>query len=154
MPSRTGATPIAASLIPAFDRLLETHGGSEVVFGTWHGDWVPWNMKRTRTGLVVLDWERSDGWAPVGVDAVHFDFQTRLWVRGEDPRSALSRTLRDVPAYLDALGVPDRSSGMVVGLTMLETALRQEEGAAAGVPLPRRLYDALPEIIDRTIYQR
>lgn len=149
--SERAATRIAVSLTPAFDRLHETYGDTSVVFGASHGDWVPWNMKHTLEGLVVWDWERSEESAPVGLDAVQFDFQTRLWARGEEPRSALTRTLRRAPEYLDALGVPDQSSALVVGLSMLEMALRLEEGAAAGVPLPRRIYDVLSEILDRAV---
>lgn len=145
------ATPIAGSLLPAAERFHETHGGTSVVFGTWHGDWVPWNMKYTAEGLVVWDWERSDGSAPVGLDAVHFDFQTRLWVRREHPGAALKGTLGLAQEYLEALGVPQQSGTLVVGLCMLEMALRLEEGAAAGVPLPRRIYEELPEILHRAV---
>ena len=45
-------------------------GTAVLSYGSWHGDWTPWNMAITHTGLLVWDWERLDHGVPVGFDAL------------------------------------------------------------------------------------
>jgi hypothetical protein len=54
-PAGTGA---AATLDGTLAR-LEGLAGTWLVFGTWHGDWGPWNLRATPDRLLVWDWERS-----------------------------------------------------------------------------------------------
>ena len=41
-----------------------------------HGDLTPWNLRRERERLVLIDWERA-GWGPVGAD------QTLYWASAQ-----------------------------------------------------------------------
>lgn len=36
-----------------------------------HGDLTPWNLRRSHSGVWLIDWEDA-GWAPPGADAVYF----------------------------------------------------------------------------------
>lgn len=37
-----------------------------------HGDLTPWNLRRTRGGLILLDWEETS-WGPAGADLAWYD---------------------------------------------------------------------------------
>jgi hypothetical protein len=44
--------------------------------GAAHGDWAPWNMLRTATGWVLVDWEEATAAAPPFYDLCHFMVQS------------------------------------------------------------------------------
>lgn len=68
--------PVVAEVL---DRIEERHGSTPRAWARWHGDWVPWNLARSRRGLVAWDWEYSEPGAPVGLDDAHGAYQrTRL----------------------------------------------------------------------------
>lgn len=59
-------------------RRIASHDAS-LSFGSWHGDWQPFNMSRVRRGQVgVWDWERFTEGVPVGFDALHYVLQVLL----------------------------------------------------------------------------
>jgi hypothetical protein len=114
--------------------LIETEGaGSELDFGFAHGDWVPWNMARTRGGLVVWDWERAEPSAPVGLDAVHFLFQLHLNFRKRSPADAVDGTLRGARHLLPRLGVDARTAPLLLLLHLLQMTIRLEQGRDGGI---------------------
>lgn len=53
-----------------------------------HGDLTPWNLRRTRRGLALFDWE-STGWGPAGSDIATYrrtsDEVRPLWLRRRAP---------------------------------------------------------------------
>jgi len=53
-----------------------------------HGDLTPWNLRRTRRGLALFDWE-SAGWGPSGSDLATYrrasDEVRRPWNSRPDP---------------------------------------------------------------------
>ena len=67
-------------------------------FGSWHGDWMPWNLLRSGTDLWVWDWERSASGVPVGLDAAHFRFDIESKIRGRRRRRRPPRR-RDGPRW-------------------------------------------------------
>ena len=83
-----GSAPGAAALGSTLER-LEGLAGTPLVFGTWHGDWGPWNCARTPGRLLVWDWERSADSVLLGFDLLHFGYQTAL-----GPRPAAGRRRR------------------------------------------------------------
>jgi hypothetical protein len=103
-----------ARLAAASQAIADRYGDVELAFGTWHGDWVPWNMGRRDGRLHVWDWERGGELAPLGLDAVHFDYQAELGLR---------KTRPDVAAH----------APLLLSLHLLEMALRFDEARAAGV---------------------
>jgi hypothetical protein len=60
---------------PLLDAVAGAHDGPDRAWARWHGDWVPWNLARSRRGLVAWDWEYSEPGAPVGLDEVHGAYQ-------------------------------------------------------------------------------
>lgn len=53
------------------DRLLSGLGDVVVPTGTWHGDWVGWNMARDGDTVLLWDWEHAEAGVPLGFDHVH-----------------------------------------------------------------------------------
>src|SRR3546814_14132557 len=62
--------------------------------GVAHGDWGPWNLAVAAGELVVWDWEHAIDQAPLGFDLVHWAYQQRVVVQGEDPESAFGQIRR------------------------------------------------------------
>src|SRR5579859_5920386 len=59
--------PERSALLQALDELSATGLTAGLTFGSWHGDWSPWNMASTTSGL-VWDWERFASGVPRGFD--------------------------------------------------------------------------------------
>jgi hypothetical protein len=67
-----------------------TYGEKEFSLGGWHGDWTPWNNARLSQRRIVLwDWERAGGEAPLGFDSVHYRFQPSSLRGGRRPVAQL-----------------------------------------------------------------
>ena len=87
-----------ALLHQALASLDEAWGKEAIPFGSWHGDWMPWNLLRSGTDLWVWDWERSASGVPVGLDAAHFRFDIESKIRGVRRRRPRPRR-RDGPRW-------------------------------------------------------
>jgi hypothetical protein len=120
-------------LSAAANELERRDGQTELEFGFWHGDWVPWNMGFQRGRLFVWDWERGGRPAPVGLDAVHFEYQAVLGLRRIAPWPAAQRTLERSGRVLSSLAVSDTLGRQLLSLHLLEMSLRFDEARAAGV---------------------
>jgi hypothetical protein len=142
-------TPMAAALARIRDRVESWHASAELDFGLMHGDWAPWNMASIGSSLAVWDWERSRIRGPVGFDGLFFRFQVDLWIRRLPPEQALARTLRRLPETMASCGTAPEAGPAVLRLVMLEVALRQLEGVAAGAPVPARVYQALSGLLEQ-----
>ena len=115
--------------------LEQAHGadaGTPMRFGGWHGDWTPWNMLAAESRLLVWDWERAGGPVPLGLDTIHYWFQS-AWLReGASAETAIGLALDRSTEVLIALGVPRihrRSLGL---LYLSELFLRYAENADYG----------------------
>jgi hypothetical protein len=121
--------------------LVEARYGEEVLsFGSWHGDWAPWNMAWREGSVAIWDWERSSHSAPVGLDAAHFDFQVALAASRHRSIPALRQALRPDTPMLSLLALPRERRRLLFSLHLLEMALRWEEGRRAGMSPPDSLY--------------
>jgi hypothetical protein len=98
------------ALMGQFADLGKRFGGMTMTFGTWHGDWGPWNMSWFRDRLSVWDWERSSRPVPVGFDALHFELQVARHRRG-GLRRALVALTQQTDEVLRAFGERDREVG-------------------------------------------
>ena len=143
------AGPMAAALARLRDRVESWHTSAELDLGLMHGDWAPWNMASTGSSLAVWDWERSRVRGPIGFDGVFFRFQVNLWIRRLPPEQALARTVRRLPETMAASGAAPEAGPAVLRLVVLEVALRQLEGVAAGAPVPGRVYRALSGLLEQ-----
>jgi hypothetical protein len=121
--------------------LVEERYGEEVLsFGSWHGDWAPWNMAWRGGKLAIWDWERSGHPVPVGLDAAHFDFQVALAASRDRSIPALRQTLAAHTPMLSILALPPKRDRLLLSLHLLEMALRWEEGRRAGMSPPDSMY--------------
>lgn len=64
-----------------------------------HGDFTPWNLRKTETGYIVFDWEHC-GMAPHGYDLVYFGVVTRLACKGMTFDKAFADTLDDIRRFI------------------------------------------------------
>lgn len=134
--------PVAGELDSVLDELVETHGATELEFGRWHGDWVPWNMARDpempRSGtpgsgaLWVWDWEYSRSPAPLGFDALHWHYQLAHVVAGRAAADAMLDAARAARGRLEELGLDDAAIAAIAAAHRLEVRLRAEVAVAAG----------------------
>jgi hypothetical protein len=116
--------------------VAQRHGATELRFGTWHGDFTPWNMARLEDGIFVWDWERS-GPAPVGLDLLHFLFQSTCRFEGRNPARSVEICRERTPGLLPLLDVPMGSENALWSVYQMELLFRYEEAGLAGV-LERR----------------
>lgn len=133
-------SPEQAVLISALDVLEARAEDTSLTFGAWHGDWSPWNMASTGSGLLVWDWERFDVNVPLGFDALHHWLQTRLGPGRPDPRAAAQECAWNASQILAPFGV-DTGEARLTGIAYLaELATRYlvdrqaKMGARYGAP--------------------
>jgi hypothetical protein len=128
----------ARTLALAADELVAGGGDTELTYGSWHGDWSPWNMATTGSGLLLWDWERFTQGVPIGFDAIHFDLQ-RLLTRGLEPDAAVDTTLARADRLLAPFDVEPDAATLTALLYLIDLAARYladrqaEAGARLGV---------------------
>lgn len=133
-------SPVGPVQAEALERLDHGYGAREVPFGSWHGDWTPWNMTRVGETLYVWDWERAEGPVPVGLDLMHFDFDVRVKIQGRPVDAAVHSSVVESGARLEALGLPSGLSHLLATLHLLEMTLRFQEARAQGVHVADTIY--------------
>ncbi|MGI8696036.1 MAG: hypothetical protein ACR2JQ_05235, partial [Mycobacteriales bacterium] len=92
-------------LATAVDRLGASRGNVPLSFGSWHGDWTPWNMSMRHGRALVWDWERFETRVPIGFDGLHFSLQSAVVRRRTAPRLAAEQTVDNAAAILTPFGV-------------------------------------------------
>jgi hypothetical protein len=116
----------------AVDWIERRHGGDEIAFGAWHGDFTPWNMARSGDTTYLWDWERAAP-APAGLDLLHFLFQGVCRFEGQTPDAAVDRCSERVASLLGALDVEAGSEPALWLLYRLELLFRYDEARMTGV---------------------
>jgi hypothetical protein len=109
--------------------IAERYGASTLAFGSWHGDWAPWNMAWHRGRLFVWDWERCHPHVPVGFDALHYFFQVAR-TKGEGVGAAADTSLVQVSTLSRALNVSRGYEELVLTLYLVTLFLRYEAGGS------------------------
>lgn len=133
-----------ADVLTDADEVIDArYGATTLELGLLHGDWAPWNMSSSRRRRVVWDWERGSELGPLGVDALYFLLQTDLWIRGREPEAAFAACRQRASSVLERIGLASQDPELLVALLGLEIAVRQEEGAVAGIPVPARIHRAM-----------
>jgi hypothetical protein len=112
------------SLISALGGLGSKVGDETLRFGAWHGDWTPWNMAPTVSGLLVWDWERFATGVPVGFDALHHALQSYLNDARPDPLAAARECVGDAPRLLAPFGIGAEAARLTAILYLAELAVR------------------------------
>lgn len=143
---------LAAQLTRALDRLEPAAGEAELAFGSWHGDWTPWNMTMAGGCALVWDWERFRTGVPVGFDAVHYWLQGAI-VRGGTPALGAAQRAWEIAAELvRPLDVEPANARLVVALYLIEIGVRylHDGQAEAGAELGRIETWLLPALATAT----
>ena len=121
----------AAALLQIMADLQATADTTSLAFGSWHGDWTPWNMAFSGGRVLVWDWERFETGVPIGFDAVHYQLQGAVDRSGAGAQSAAEAALFTAPMTLGPLGVRPGSAVFVAALYLIEIAARYTcDGAA------------------------
>jgi len=133
----TDKGPEQAALSNALDVLAARDGQEMLTYGSWHGDWSPWNMASTSEGLLVWDWERFTVGVPLGFDALHHWLQTSVATPRSDPRAGAASCLDRAPGLLSPFGVDSPQARLtgILYLTDLATRYLTDRQAQAGAPL-------------------
>ncbi|MCM4079915.1 hypothetical protein [Paractinoplanes hotanensis] len=127
-----------AGLAAAAELLVRRAGDIVFRYGSWHGDWAPWNMANIADTLLVWDWERFASGVPLGFDAVHHELQKRIQETA-DAKEAVEATVRGAAELLAPFGVPVDGREVTALLYLVDLATRYltdrqaEAGARLGV---------------------
>jgi hypothetical protein len=115
-------SPTADRLATALTSLRRGWNELEVRFGSWHGDWTPWNMSANGNHVNVWDWERYTHGVPLGFDALHYQLhasRSRL-----SPEAAVAQLRPAAAAALDPFGVAPEAVTAVLSCYALDVAIR------------------------------
>lgn len=126
----------AGALLQALGYLEPAAATTSIAFGSWHGDWTPWNMAVSGGRALVWDWERFQAGVPVGYDAVHYRLQERVhsrWV----PEAAVEAAIAEAPVVLAPFGVERGQARFTAILCLVEVGARylHDRQAEAGARL-------------------
>jgi hypothetical protein len=136
-------------LEPIVAHVEARHGATELRFGAWHGDFTPWNMARLDNNVFVWDWERSAP-APVGLDLLHFLFQSVCRFEGRNPDRAVEICRERTPRLLALLDVLPAAESALWSVYRLELLFRYDEARLAGVlERPSRIHLGIVEFFKR-----
>ena len=123
----------AAATLDATLERLEGRAATRLAFGTWHGDWGPWNLRATAGPLLVWDWERSGDGVPLGFDLLHFGYQTAFQGLGQPPERAAATGRDRAAPHLAALGQRPGVAELLCDLYLLERLCRAAEAEVSAV---------------------
>jgi hypothetical protein len=128
----------AAALLRAVDHAEAGAGAAALRFGSWHGDWAPWNMTISQGCALVWDWERFETGVPVGYDAVHYMLQQAIR-SGMAAEAAAQDVLARAPGVLAPFGLDPAAARLVAVLYLIEIGVRylRDGQAEAGARLGR-----------------
>jgi hypothetical protein len=132
-PVQAAATGTAAATLVGTMERLQEQADTALVFGSWHGDWGPWNLRATADRLLVWDWERSGDGVPLGFDLLHFGYQTAFQGLRQPPAEAAARSLRRAAPLLAQLGQREEVGELLLTLFLLERVCRAAEAEPSAV---------------------
>ncbi len=99
----------------------------ELTFGSWHGDFAPWNMTHDGSSMRVWDWEHLGHDVPLGFDALHLRIQSDVVMRGIEPRASFMGVAQNLPEVLGPLRLTPGAQRATFWLYVIEIALRYLE---------------------------
>jgi hypothetical protein len=137
-------------LTVAARELTDRAGDVLLAFGTWHGDWAPWNLSVRGEGVLAWDWERFTPGAPLGFDALHHELHARL-ERGEPADSAVDACVARAEILLRPFEVAGSAARIVALLYLVDLATRYltDRQAQAGARLGALGTWLLPVLVRR-----
>jgi hypothetical protein len=133
-------SPQRTALFEALGTVTARAGDTVLTYGAWHGDWSPWNMANTRSGLLVWDWERFSCDVPAGFDALHHWLQTEVRSGRREPRAIAADCPERAAPLTAPFGTGAVQARLTAALYMAELATRYlvdrqaKAGARLGAP--------------------
>ncbi len=124
MAQRAAGLPLATA---AVERLVNDHGARPLVIGSWHGDFVPWNMSAGTSTIAVWDWERFATGVPIGFDRLHFAMQVAVHRRGMTVAQSITTTRAALPSLLSTVEPAGRAA--TFDAYLVEMLIRYEHDA-------------------------
>lgn len=119
----SGQTKGLLEALAEVEALADTNGVT-LRFGSWHGDWTPWNMTSDGSRAIVWDWERFEGGVPVGYDAAHYQTQLAIVRRRVAPLDAAHAFVATAPGALGPLVGTRRGAQVTALLYLIEVGTR------------------------------
>jgi hypothetical protein len=142
----------AEVLAAALEALEREAAGTALAFGTWHGDWGPWNLRATSRTLLVWDWERSGDGVPVGLDLLHFGYLTGVQGLRQPPATAAAASLRRAAPFLGDLGQQPDAGALLLVLYLLELICRASEAEPSTITGRPDIFGAdLLDVLERRL---
>jgi hypothetical protein len=142
-------TKHAQSIRSGLDVLDRAVAGGKLEFGSWHGDWAPWNMTTVGHTVAVWDWEHFESGIPIGLDALHYVISESV-MSGNTPTEAFRAALKGpLDPLVAAVCDPEIHTSLVL-LYALELASRyllDGESQVAGTSMSR-VFTWLPEVLE------
>lgn len=124
--------------------------GLDLPYGSWHGDWVPWNIATDADRLWVWDWEHFAEDVPLGFDAIHWIFQVSLILHGERVSSCCRTALLQGVPVLAQLDIPEPAARVIAHLYLAEMFLRtfvlHRDGSGWNTALYPGLLDVMSDL--------
>jgi hypothetical protein len=133
------------------DGIERRYGHAALEFGSWHGDFVPWNLARLGGRVYAWDWESSGPDTPVGFDALHYYFQVAFVARRRPLAEAALRASHRARPALDALGVRAGTVDLVAVLHLMELFVRHEEARSSAGGVDDRFYPAVARLLAQSL---
>lgn len=134
-----------SAALKRYQALLERRcAATTLTFGSWHGDWVPWNLAWQGARLFAWDWEHSGEEAPLGFDLLHWYFQLAFIHQRRGPSDAVAGCVRHGVPELVRLGVAEAAARDTAAIYPLELVLRAARMNAMGAGWNPRFY---PDIL-------
>jgi hypothetical protein len=130
---------VAAAIAALEARLADV----ELLHGLSHGDFAPWNLLHTASGVNLWDWERAAPSRPVGFDVVHYAFEVAHRRAKQAVPAALATATRRAARAAPALGIDADAVAVVRDVYVLDRWVRLREGSSLGIPVDERLEDGL-----------
>ncbi|MGO8884456.1 MAG: hypothetical protein ACLQI7_12260 [Streptosporangiaceae bacterium] len=140
---------VGSRLAQLADGVEHQFGGAVLQFGSWHGDFVPWNIALLGKRLYAWDWESSGPAVPVGFDALHFHFQVAFVGHRRPLAEAAESAARRGRPTLAALGVPTAAHGLLANLHLIELAIRHEEARSSSREKDARFFPAVLDVLEQ-----
>lgn len=117
-------------------------------FGSWHGDWAPWNMSYSGSRVNLWDWEQFENGVPLGYDALHHQAQRDLVQGAQETHQAMESALRAAPNLLAPFGIEPPDADLVGLLYLAEIAVRYlEDGEVEAGTRMGRLHTWLEPVL-------
>lgn len=131
--------------------LAQRYGETQLEFGHWHGDWVPWNLGIHGAQLVAWDWEHSGPDVPVGFDLVHDAFHRALILARRPVAEAIRAADDVIDRYAGSLRIDPRQQRLIVDSYLIEMWLRAWRLAAGGAGWNDALHPGLLDALEQRL---